>query len=258
MKHLLERLKNMVNRYDEKKIALMTEAGKICSSILKEVTSSAKRGVTLNEIDALAESLCYKNNVLPAFKGYKGFPSTVCIGIDDVVVHGIPNDYALADGDVLSIDLGIVYKGVISDTSVTIPIGTVSEETTKFINTVKESVLAGISKAKPGNFVGDIGAAMEAVALKGGYSVVKEMVGHGVGYKLHEDPNIPGYGIPGTGQELYRGQTLAIEAIINQGSPEIFISKEDGWTTYTNDGMLSALFEHTVVVDDKPRILTAW
>ena len=132
------------------------------------------------------------------------------------------------------------------------------EETHKFLNIVKQAVLDGVSQAKPGNQVGDIGYVIQSIVEKNGYSVVREMVGHGIGYELHEDPYIPGYGEEGDGEELYKGQTIAIEAIINQGDPDILISKEDGWTATTKDGMLSAFFEHMVVVDEKPRILTTW
>lgn len=248
----------MGHKYDKKKISLMRDAGKICSSILKEVVSNAKEGVSLIELNTIAESLCRDHNVTPAFKGYEGFPAAICAGVNDVVVHGIPDQYVLSDGDIVSIDFGIKYHDIFSDVSVTVPVGKVSKEADRLIQTVKEATLAGIAAAKPGNRVGDIGNAIQTVAESSGFSVVREMVGHGIGHKLHESPNIPGYGRPGSGSELYRGQTLAIESIINQGGPEIFISSEDGWTSYTNDGMLSALFEHTIVVDDKPEILTAW
>lgn len=243
--------------YDEEKIKLMSEAGKICAGILAELRDFSKEGVTMLDVDRLAESLCHKHGVQPAFKGYHGFPACVCVGVDDVVVHGIPDDYVLDFGDVFSIDFGIKYKGVFSDTSTTLIIGDAPDETKKFVNTVKETTMAGIRAAIPGNTVGDIGHAMQSVAEKAGYSIVREMVGHGIGHELHEEPNVPGYGVPGRGMRLYRGQTLAIEAIVNQGGPEIYISSDDGWTSYTNDGMLSALFEHTVVVDETPQILTA-
>ncbi|MCA9376686.1 type I methionyl aminopeptidase [Candidatus Nomurabacteria bacterium] len=247
-----------MRKYDPEKIVKMEEAGVICSEILRNVLSKVSVGVSLIELDQYAEQLCIDNKVIPAFKGYEGFPATLCTGVNDVVVHGIPDDYVLEDGDVLSVDFGIKYKDVYSDTSYTVIIGEVSDEIKKFVNVVKDATLAGIANAKPGNHVGDIGHAMQEIVEKNGYSVVKEMVGHGIGYDLHEEPYVPGYGRKGKGQELYRGQTLAIEAIVNQGLPDIFISIDDGWTSYTEDGMLSALFEHTIVVDQKPKILTSW
>lgn len=242
-----------MRKYDPEKIVKMEEAGVICSEILRNVLSKVSVGVSLIELDQYAEQLCIDNKVIPAFKGYEGFPATLCTGVNDVVVHGIPDDYVLEDGDVLSVDFGIKYKDVYSDTSYTVIIGEVSDEIKKFVNVVKDATLAGIANAKPGNHVGDIGHAMQEIVEKNGYSVVKEMVGHGIGYDLHEEPYVPGYGRKGKGQELYRGQTLAIEAIVNQGLPDIFISIDDGWTSYTEDGMLSALFEHTIVVDQKPK-----
>lgn len=181
----------------------MEEAGVICSEILRNVLSKVSVGVSLIELDQYAEQLCIDNKVIPAFKGYEGFPATLCTGVNDVVVHGIPDDYVLEDGDVLSVDFGIKYKDVYSDTSYTVIIGEVSDEIKKFVNVVKDATLAGIANAKPGNHVGDIGHAMQEIVEKNGYSVVKEMVGHGIGYDLHEEPYVPGYGRKGKGQELY-------------------------------------------------------
>jgi methionyl aminopeptidase len=244
--------------YDPKKIEKMTRAGEILHMIFKELVAKAKEGVSLIEIDDLANDLCRENKVTPAFKGYEEFPASVCIGVNDVVVHGIPDDYVLKNGDIVSIDFGIKYQDVFSDCSVTVVIGEVSPAVKNFIETTKRSVLNAISMAIPGNHVGDIGNAIQTTVEKQGYSVVREMVGHGIGYALHEEPYIPGFGNKGQGEKLYKGQTIAIEAIINMGSPEIVISRDDGWTTWTKDGMLSALFEHTVVVDNTPRILTKW
>jgi methionyl aminopeptidase len=227
--------------YDKEKISKMQKAADILSEILREVASNAKEGVSLLELDHLAEELCRKNNVEPAFKGYEGFPATLCTGVNDVVVHGIPDEYVLEAGDI-----------------VTVTIGEVDKETKRLLEATKNAVLAGTKMAKPGNRTGDIGNAMQKVVEKEGFTVVREMTGHGIGYKLHEDPYIPGFGEPGTGDILEKGEVIAIEAIVNQGSREIVISREDRWTTFTKDGMLSALFEHTVVVDENPVILTKW
>lgn len=248
----------MSHKYDNDKIEKMREAGRICSSLLSELKNMAKEGVSLIEIDRKAEELCKINKVRPAFKGYDGFPASICLGPNDIVVHGIPDEYELYGGDILSLDFGIEYKGVYSDVSVTLPVGEISSSAQKLINATKEATLAGIAAAKPGNTVGDIGYAMQKVVESNGFSVVREMVGHGIGRDLHESPYVPGYGEKGDGEKLYKGQTLAIEAIVNQGARDIFISSDDGWTSFTEDGMLSALFEHTLVVDEEPEILTAW
>ncbi|WKZ30776.1 MAG: type I methionyl aminopeptidase [Candidatus Dojkabacteria bacterium] len=247
-----------MKKYDREKIKKMEDAGKICSDIMERLVEKAKAGVSLLEIDDLAFDLAKKNNVQSAFLGYEGFPANACIGVNDVVVHGIPTDYELKDGDIVSIDYGIRYKDVFSDMSVTLPIGGVPKEVISLINTTKEATLAGIMAATPGSTSGDIGYAMQNVIESNGFSVVKEFVGHGIGYSLHEDPYVPGYGQPGAGSKLHVGQTLAIEAIVNQGSPEVVIDADDNWTTYTKDGMLSALFEHTIVVEENPKILTDW
>jgi methionyl aminopeptidase len=243
---------------DIDKIEKMREAGNILSEINRELREMAVEGVTLLQIDEKANELCKKFNVIPAFKGYDGFPKTVCVGVNDVVVHGIPDDYKLKDGDIVSLDMGIKYKGVFSDSAITVGVGTISAQAKKLMEATKKAVIEGIKFAKPGNRVGDIGNAMQNAVEREGFSVVREMVGHGVGYELHEEPYIPGYGQKGTGEKLYEGQTIAIEAIINEGTPDIVISKKDGWTSTTKDGKLSSLFEHTVVVGKEPLVLTKW
>lgn len=243
---------------DIDKIEKMAVAGKILSDILKELQNFSKSGVSLLEIDALAENLCYKKNVIPAFKGYEGFPKSVCLGVNEVASHGIPNEYILKDGDIMSIDMGVKYLDVFSDCAVTIGIGTISPIALKLMDSTRRSVLNAIKEAKPGKRVGDLGYAMQSTVEKDGFSVIEELTGHGIGYDLHEEPYIPGYGFKGEGEKLYDGQTIAIEANINEGKPAITFSKEDGWTTRTKDGKLSALFEHTVVVGATPRVLTSW
>ena len=243
---------------DIDKIEKMRIAGDILSEINRELREMAVEGVTLLEIDEKANELCKKFNVIPAFKGYDGFPKTVCVGVNDVVVHGIPDNYALKNGDIVSLDMGIKYKGVFSDSAITVGVGQISANAKKLMEATKKAVIEGIKFAKPGNRVGDIGNAMQKAVESEGFSVVREMVGHGVGYELHEEPYIPGYGEKGEGEKLYEGQTIAIEAIINEGTPDIVISKKDGWTSKTKDGKLSALFEHTVVVGKEPLVLTKW
>lgn len=245
---------------DNEKIKKMRDAAVICSDIYAKMIKLANEGASFLEVDSYAEDLCYKNNVLPAFKGYEGFPSTICVSPDEIVVHGIPDDTTPAKGTLLGLDMGIKYHDVYSDMSITFPVGGEfrNDEDKRFSDTVKKATLAGINAAVVGNTVGDIGHAIQSVVEGAGYSVVREMVGHGIGYQLHEDPYIPGFGKPGKGEKLYDGQTIAVESIINQGAPDIYLDIEDEWTTYTNDGKLSAIFEHTIVVGEKPEILTKW
>lgn len=234
----------------------MREGGKIIVEILREVLDHVEPGVTTKQLDELAESLCELKGVKPGFKGYEGFPNTICVGPNDNVVHGIPDDRNLEEGDILSVDMGIVYEGVYLDMARTVGVGKIDSKTQKFLDTVEKSLYNAIEQAIPGNKVGDIGYAIQSTVEPVGYSVVREMVGHGVGERLHEEPMIPGVGEKGVGGGLYEGQTLAIEAIVNMGESGIKISKKDGWTSKTLDGSLSALFENSVIVAQEPEILT--
>jgi methionyl aminopeptidase len=241
---------------DTKKIEKMREGGQLTADILRQVLDRVKPGITTLELDEFAEALCKKNNVVPAFKGYRGFPAVLCVGPNDNVVHGIPNKSALKEGDIISVDFGIIYEDYYLDMARTVSVGGIGDSTQTFVDTVKLALEKAVKLAIPGNTIGHLGNAIESTVKQAGYSVVREMVGHGVGENLHEDPSIPGYGKPGRGPKLKKGQTIAIEAIINQGGPEIDLSKEDNWTTKTKDGKLSALFENTVAVFDKPEVLT--
>jgi methionyl aminopeptidase len=241
---------------DKKKIAKMREGGLVLVEIMKELIDMVNPGISTLEIDGAAERMCGEKAVKPAFKGYQGFPATICVGPNDTVVHGIPDDRTLEEGDIISIDMGIIFDDVYLDMARTVGVGDISADARDFVNTVRTALEKACAAAKVGNTVGDIGYQIQSVVEEAGYSVVREMVGHGVGYELHEPPSIPGYGSPGEGEKLYDGQTIAIEAIINQGSPRIEISREDGWTSTTKDGMLSALFENTVLVSEESEILT--
>jgi methionyl aminopeptidase len=241
---------------DNKKIAKMHEGGIILGSILSSLLDMVKPGVTTLALDHAAEALCKEKKVKSAFKGYQRYPATICAGPNDVVVHGIPDDTVLQEGDIVSIDMGIVYSRVYLDMARTVGVGTITKEARAFLDTSELALKRACTAARIGNRVGDIGYAIQMTVERAGYSVVREMVGHGIGHKLHEDPMIPGYGDPGTGKELYDGQTIAIETIINQGSPDIIISTSDGWTSRTKDGKLSALFEDTVLVSKESEVLT--
>ena len=237
----------------------MRKAGIILAQIVQELEAFVEPGITTKDIDDLAFALCEKNHVLPAFKGYEGFPATVCSGLNDIVVHGIPSkDEVLKEGDIVSIDMGVILDGFYSDHAVTVGVGEISDSAKNLLRGTELSRDNGIKNAVEGKTIGDIGFAMEETANLFGLSVVEQMVGHGIGKNLHEAPEVPGYGNQGEGIKLKSGMVLAIEAIINEGKSEIYTSSVDDWTTRTKDGKLSALFEHTVVVGKtEPMILTA-
>lgn len=235
----------------------MRKGGKILAEIMDLLGTKVVPGMVTQEIDDYAVALCKKNKVKPAFKGYNDYPATICIGIDDIAIHGMPDKQTvLEEGQTVSIDMGIVYEDMYLDHAKTFAVGKINEEAEKFLAVSKLALKAAIAQAVEGNTTGDIGYAMEQVAVMGGYSVITVMTGHGIGKKLHEDPAIPCFGIRGKGDKLKAGMTLAIEAMINEGSPDL-IFEDDGWTTRTADGRRSALYEHTVLVKKGPaEILT--
>ncbi len=243
--------------FRDDKAQIMREGGKILAAILSQIMGSVHPGISTNKLDEIGEKLCKRNKVIPAFRGYEGFPKALCVGLNDVVVHGIPNENEiLKEGDIVSLDFGIIYKKYYLDMARTVGVGKISNDARNFLNTVRLALENACKQAKTGNTVGDIGYAIQSTVEPAGFSVVEEMVGHTIGKRLHEDPFIPGYGLPGKGPKLHKNQTVAIEAIINQGQSDIEISREDGWTARTKDGKLSALFENTVLVGEKPEILT--
>ncbi|MBN2016153.1 type I methionyl aminopeptidase [Candidatus Dojkabacteria bacterium] len=232
----------------EREIRIMREAGKILAQIIKKLSNGVKRGISTYDINGEAKDLCKYYKVNPAFLGYKGYPAATCLGVNDTVVHGIPSkEEILKEGDIISIDMGIIYKGYYSDCAVTVGVGSVPENAQRLISATRDSLEAAINQAKKGKTVGDIGYAIQSITELAGFSVVKQMVGHGIGKALHEDPQIPGFGKQNTGVELKEGMVFAIEAIVNEGSERIKFLK-DGWTTKTEDGKLSALFEHSVAI----------
>ncbi len=240
-------------------IEVIRKACQIQSEILNKVCEAAKAGFSTLELDAIAEQLCVESNVKPAFKGYSEFPATLCTSINDEVVHGIPSaGKILKEGDLISIDFGVVLEGWYADSCRTVAIGEISEKAQKLIERTKESLYLGIKQAVAGNHTGDIGNAIEDFVKQFGYSPVKETVGHGIGRILHEDPEVPNWGDLGSGAELRAGMVICIEPIINAGTHEI-ITEDDKWTTHTGDGKLSAHFEHQILITEgKPEILTTW
>jgi methionyl aminopeptidase len=235
-------------------LQLMREAGKLLSEVLDEACLA---GVTTNEIDRLADGLIRKRGGIPGFLGYQGFPKSLCISVNEEIVHGIPGSRAIADGDLVSLDCGLVYQGLWADSGRTVMVGDVSPEASKLVEVTRRSLEAGIAQAQPGNRVGDISAAIQRVVEAGGFSVVRNFVGHGIGRNMHEEPQVPNFGTPGTRELLKPGYALAIEPMVNQGTHEVEML-DDGWTIITADRKLSAYFEHTVLItEDGPIVSTA-
>ena len=237
-------------------IEVMRRANLIVAEILSELRERVKPGVTTRELDLLSEELCRKEKVRPIFKGYQGYPFALCTSVNNEVVHGMPSDRALLEGDILSLDFGVDYKGYCGDAAITVPVGRVSGEAARLIRVTEEGLYSGIEKAQPGNRLGDVSAAVQERVETAGFSVVRDFVGHGIGRSMHEDPQIPNYGRPGRGIELRTGMVLAIEPMVNEGSYRVRVLS-DGWTVVTEDGKLSAHFEHSVAITDNgPDILS--
>ena len=238
---------------------LMRKSGEITAKALKAVLKAAKAGVTLKQLDDIAEAEIRKLGATPGFMTVPGYSWTTCMNLNNEVVHGIPRDIALKNGDIFSCDIGAMYQGWHTDAAWLIIIGDQKDpEKEKFLKAGEEAMWQGINQARSGNRIGDIGAAMQKVVEGAGYSVVRSLVGHGIGRKLHEDPEVPGFGRPGRGLPLKKDMTIAIEAIYNQGGPDVVLDN-DGWTISTKDGTLGGLFEMTLIVkDDQAEVLTDW
>lgn len=246
----------MIHTKSRLELGRMRDAGRIVAEILNLLQEKVVVGVTTRELDALAESECRKRNAQPAFKGYGGFPFTICSSPNQTVVHGFATDEALSDGDILSIDFGVVYRGFYGDAAVTVPVGQVDDEKRRLIEVTRISLDRAIAVACTGKRLSDVSHAVQSYVESQGFSVVRDFVGHGIGKQLHESPQIPNFGLPGQGPRLKSGMTLAIEPMINAGKPDVKILS-DGWTAVTVDGRPSAHFEHTVAITDNgPEILT--
>jgi len=240
----------------EREIELLKKAGHIVYLTHQYLKPYIKEGITTKELDTLAEEFILSQGATPSFKGYNGFPGSICTSINNQVVHGIPGKTKLKKGDIISIDIGACYKGYHGDSAWTYPVEKIDDNKKYLLEHTEKSLYKGLEQVKPGNRIGDIGYAIEKYATEYNLGVVKELVGHGVGSKLHEEPDIPNYGKTGTGPILKEGMVLAIEPMLNLGSPDIYIL-EDGWTIETDDYSPSAHFEHTVVVTkDGYKILT--
>jgi methionyl aminopeptidase len=246
----------LIVRKSARELEIMRAAGSLTARVLREVGEAVAAGVTTAELDALAEGVIRGEGAVPAFKGYHGFPATICASFNDEVVHGIPGERALCDGDILSVDVGVIVDGYYGDSAATFAVGTPPEQAERLMTATAESLEAGMSKCVPGMRLYDISAAVQSVAEAAGFSVVREYVGHGIGREMHEEPQIPNFGPAGKGPSLKEGMVFAIEPMINAGAAAVR-QLDDGWTVVTEDGALSAHFEHTVAVtSDGPEILT--
>ncbi len=237
-------------------LMMLRKSGMILSKIMRRLQKFVKAGVSTYEINQLAGELVQKEKVIAAFKGYNGFPENICTSVNEEVVHGIPSQRKLNEGDIVSLDLGINYKGYLCDGAITLPVGRLNPQAEKLIDVTKNALLEGIKEARVNNHLSDISYAIQTFVERHGFSVVRQFVGHGIGYNLHEEPQIPNFGEPHQGEMLKSGMVLAIEPMVNMGTWECKIL-ENGWTAVTKDGLLSAHFEHTVAITDKgPEILT--
>jgi methionyl aminopeptidase len=236
----------------------MAAAGAIQARCLRMLKSKCRPGVTTADLDAAAERFIDSQGALPTFKGYRGFPGSICTSPNSMVVHGIPGPYALKRGDILSLDVGVTYDGWVADAAITVPIAPISAEARKLLEVTETALHAGAAEARPGNHLGDVSNAIQRTVEIDGLSIIRSLVGHGIGRDMHEDPQIPNFGEPGRGPELEPGMVLAIEPMVNSGGPDVRLGA-DNWAVYSADGSLAAHFEFTVAVtEDGPRILTPW
>ncbi|MDD5174265.1 MAG: type I methionyl aminopeptidase [Candidatus Omnitrophica bacterium] len=246
----------IILRSDEE-VGQIRKAGLIVALVLDKLKTHAKPGVETGELDRIALEEILKNKALPAFKGYKGYPANICVSVNEVVVHGIPGKRRLKDGDIVSMDVGVKSGNYFADAAITVGVGAVSDAARKLMKITEESLYRGIENARPGKRLYDISANVQECVEKNGFSVVRSFVGHGIGEKIHEEPEIPNFGKRNSGPRLERGMILAIEPMVNEGSYEVEIL-DDGWTAVTKDRKLSAHFEHTIAVrDGAAEILTA-
>jgi len=236
----------------------MRRAGRIVAGTIDRVLATVRVGVTTAELDSAAEKLIRSRDATPAFKGYRGFPASICASPNSMVVHGIPGPYELKRGDVLSVDVGVVKDGWVADAAMTLPIGPVDPGARKLLDVTKGALFEGVGQMQPGNRLGDVSAAIQRAVEIEGLSIIRTLVGHGIGRQMHEDPQVPNFGTAGKGPLLEVGTVLAIEPMVNAGGPLVRMG-DDGWAVYSEDGSLAAHFEFTVAITaDGPRILTPW
>jgi methionyl aminopeptidase len=249
----------VINLKTPEQIEKMAASGRVQARALQLAVAKARAGVTTAEIDAAVEKFIRSQGGVPTFKGYKGFPGSICASVNDMVVHGIPGQQKLEKGDLISIDIGVTLDGWVSDAALTVPVGgeagAVAE---RLLDTTKQSLFDAVEQCRVGNRLGDVSHAVQKRVEDAGFSVIRELIGHGVGREMHEEPQVPNYGEPGTGPELQAGMVIAVEPMVNVGGPQI-TTGDDGWAVYSSDGSLTAHFEFTVAITkDGPRILTPW
>jgi len=248
----------MIIRKTPEELDQMAVGGDILVRCLKMLEAKTRPGITTEELDAAAEKFIRSQDARPAFKGYRGFPGSVCASPNSMVVHGIPGPYELKRGDIVTLDVGVVKDGWVTDAAMTFPVGPIDTEAKRLLEVTKTSLFAGAEQMRPGNHLGDVSAAVQEVVEGAGMSVIRTLVGHGIGRDMHEEPQVPNFGKPGKGPELEEGMVLAIEPMVNLGGPLVRMD-DDGWSVYSEDGTLAAHFEFTVAVTAKgPRILTPW
>jgi methionyl aminopeptidase len=246
----------MIIGKSRKELEKMRAAGRLVGQVREHLRSMVRPGITTLEIDRVAEKIIRDAGALPTFKGYNGFPYSICASVNEQIVHGFPSNYALKEGDIFSIDCGVTLEGFVGDTAATVPVGEVDEEKLRLIRVTEECPERAIQQCRPGNHLGDIGWAVQQHAEANGYSVVRDYVGHGIGRRMHEDPQIPNYGRPGLGDKIKAGYVFAVEPMVNQGTHFTKVLK-DGWTVVTLDGKPSAHAEHTIAItEDGPEVLT--
>jgi methionyl aminopeptidase len=246
----------MIIGKSQKEIEKMRASGRLVGQVLQTLRQMVAPGVTTLEVDAAADKIICDAGAYPTFKGYNGFPFSICASVNEQIVHGFPSSYELQEGDIFSIDVGVTLEGFVGDTATTIPVGTASEDRLKLIRVTEECLDLAIEQCRAGKHLGDIGWAVQAHAEQHGYSVVRDYVGHGIGRRMHEDPQIPNYGKPGKGPKIKKGYVFAVEPMVNMGSYHTKTLK-DGWTVVTVDGLPSAHVEHTIAItEDGPEVLT--
>ncbi len=248
----------MIIKKTPAEIEQIAAAGQILARCHNLLRSKARAGVTTTDLDVAAERFIRSQGAEPAFKGYRGFPGSICASPNSMVVHGIPGPYELQRGDLLSVDIGVVHGGWVADAAVTLPIGQISTVARTLIDVTRVSLFDAVEQCRPGNRLGDVSHAVQSRVEEAGFSVIRSLVGHGIGRDMHEDPQIPNYGRPGTGPDLEVGMVLAVEPMVNVGTHGIRMGS-DNWSVYSQDGSLAAHFEHTVAITEAgPRILTPW
>ncbi len=246
----------MIIRKSPREIDKIAEAGELVAETIAHVGGLLRPGVTTEELDAAAGAFIREHSGIPTSEGYKGYPKAICISPNDVVVHGIPDGFVVSEGDLVTLDVGVTLHAYIADSAYTFAVGEIDPEAQRLLDVAQDALAAAIAEAVVGNRIGDVSHAIQTTVEDAGFSVIRSLVGHGVGRHYHEDPHIPNYGQPGRGPRLSEGMTIAIEPMITAGSPEV-VMMDDGWTVRTVDGSLSAHFEHTVAITgDGPRILT--